>query len=169
MKFFEITKESPVHEICEKYWSINKVWDKAIYEIDLLLGCNSIEIGLKLDAGRLAIDRFNGLDDDVVKQFTKTERRGGFYAKTKSKLNKEFLEIVKKYGLYSADECDIAMNLGTAWHHGKETHYPPVDGRYYIATERKIEAYKGLVEIAEPIFLRIWADHLESKNKGGKT
>ena len=36
-----------------------------------------------------------------------------------------------------------------------------MDGKYFIATERNIRCMTGLVDIREPDFLRMWADHLE--------
>jgi hypothetical protein len=158
MKYFEITPESPAYKMCCDVWNCNSVWKKAENDITELLGTFE---GLAMNPRRL---HMNKVPDKFKSQFCKCDR-GWYPARTNSEVNKKYLEIVAKYELYYDGAGDIALILGTAWDRGHESYHPPMNGKYYFETERKIETEKGLVKIPEPEFLRLRADWLE-QSKG---
>ena len=85
-----------------------------------------------------------------------------------SEIHKKFMEIVGKYQLKDTRLQDVAFVLGTAWHRGTETYYPPMNGKYYVETERRIENTTGLRPVAEATFLRLRADWMEASESSSK-
>ena len=158
MKCYEITPESPAYEAAVKNFSINKTWGKAIPALKKLLGVDPETIGIKLTTIALVV---NKEPEELKSQFK--NGKYGRETRVKSDIHKKFLEIVNEYGLYSPWDCDVSSVLGTCWHRGKETHYPPINGKYYIQTERTIENMTGLREIKESELLKLWAAELERR------
>lgn len=158
MKYYEITAESPAHEMCVLVWDVPTVWQKAHSDLVALVGEGNIhDIGM--DPKHL---RMVAVPSEIKDQFYKNQKHGYYSAKPKSEINQKFLEIVEKHSLYYKGVFDVAVILGTIWTNGKEE-YCHMDDKFYIATNREIIENKGLVEISEPAFLRMKADWLERK------
>ena len=158
MKCYEITPESPAYEAAVKKFSIQKTWDKAMPALKELLGVDPASVGLKLSTTALILDKE---PDGLEKQFKNS--KFGRESRVKSNIHKKFKEIVEKYGLYGDWDCSISLAIGTCWYRGHEEHYPPIEGKYYIKTERTIENMTGLREIKESELLKLWAAELERR------
>lgn len=158
MKCYEITPESAAYEVAVRKFNIRKTWDKAMPALKELLGANPVSVGLRLTADALVLDQEPA---GLEKQFKNS--KFGRTSRSKSEIHKKFKGIVEEYGLYGDWDCRIDYALGTCWHRGHEAHYPPIEGKYYIKTERTIENMTGLREIKEAELLKLWAAELERR------
>jgi len=157
LKYFEITPKSVAYEAAVKYWSICSVWEKAVDDIAALLETDVCQYQIRFNAACLNISTLECLPVYIKRDFRKSGP-GSYFALQNSRLNVKFLKIVERYGLYSCFDYNIAVILNTAWQKGEEVHFAPVNGRYFIKTERKIYRRNlvGLIERSKEEFLREW-------------
>lgn len=161
MTIYEITPKSPAYEKLVEVWSLGEIWKPAWPEIEQLIG-TTVNKNLGISVSRLLLSDVPG---HLAPFFTQKDNNGFKMAKKTSEIHKKFIEIVEKYQLKDTSLQNVTFILGTAWHRGKETYYPPMDGKYYVETERKIENPDGLRLIEEPAFLRLRAAWMEKQEK----
>lgn len=163
LKYYEITLESPAYEMCGKFWGYKENWDKANEEITNLIGCDTNNNLIYNEHRLCLVDVPKPLKDQFCKNGWDNNRV--YPAKKSSDIQKQFLAIADKYQLVHYTLSDIATILGTFLQGGNESYHPPMDGKFYIQTERKITNMTGLVEIPESMFLRLRADWLERNER----
>ena len=161
MNVFEITAESPAYEKLVEVWSLGEIWQPAWPELEQLIEA-PVNKNLGICASRLMLA---DVPEHLGRFFTQRDNNGFKKAKMNSEIHKKFMEIVDKYQLKDTRLQDVAFVLGTAWHRGTETYYPPMNGKYYFETERQIENNIGLHPIAEAAFLRLRAGWMETNEK----
>lgn len=161
MSVFEITDESSAYGKLVEVWSLGENWKPAWPELEQLIE-TSVNNNLGICASRLML---TDIPEHLVPFFTRKNNAGFRKAKKNSDIHKKFMGIVEKHQLKDTTFQAVAFALGTAWHRGKETYYPPMNGKYYFETEREIENPKGLQPIEEPAFLRIRAAWMETNAK----
>lgn len=161
MNVFEITAESPAYEKLVEVWTLGEIWQPAWPELKQLIEA-PVNKNLGICTSRLMLA---DVPEHLDRFFTQRDNNGFKKAKMNSEIHKKFIEIVEKYQLKDTRLQDVAFVLGTAWHRGTETYYPPMNGKYYFETERQIENNIGLHPIAEAAFLRLRAGWMETNEK----
>lgn len=161
MKVYEITAESPSYEKLVEVWSMGEIWKPAWPDLEQLIE-TAVNDNLGICASRLMLAN---VPEHLTPFFTQKDNNGFQMAKKNSEIHKNFMKIAEKHQLKDTTLQAVAFILGTAWHRGKETYYPPMGGKYYFETEREIENPKGLHPIEEPVFLRIRAAWMETNEK----
>lgn len=166
MKYYEITPDSPAYESLKLLWSYKDSWQKADDEIKNLIECDT-DKNLYYNSTRLCL---NSVPEHLTSQFCKEKWYNGnaYAAKKNSEIQKSFEKIIAKYGVFTASTTNVAIKLGTLLQTGKEAYYPPMGGKYYLHTERNVKELKGLVEIPETSFLRLYASWLDTNAAGGE-
>lgn len=177
-KVFEIIKGTEAYQSIDKIFNRNKQYTKEFREefrakigVEWENNCSS-------NVHQLLLEHIpEGTED----QFQKTEKLGRDccfrVAKVKSKLNKAYLELIKKYNIVDYRLMDfILQHIGVATSSKVLKQASRAFDRYFLelnedCPEWAIEELNKkdfLKEISEPEFLRLRADYLESLESQAK-
>lgn len=165
-RYFKVRENTREIELFHKLWTFPIRWNEIKPKIDELLGCDSHD-NVAMNVTELYM---TNPPDHLREQFSKRPDKQGFYrAKSKSKIEQQWIQFVKINGLTEYSSSRLVWDLNIPSNHGNAigTLYPVMNGDYYFKLRegREWGEYDWAVEVDEPTFLRIRADWLEAENK----
>ncbi len=163
MKYFEI-KDKKLQELFKNIWEDQpRKWNEAIPEFNRILESEYAKDIVRMCEHGLYV---SSIPLHLKDQFSTKEVMGCYLAKKKSKINKEFLEVCKKYQLTSLTATEIGLSFNSNLFGYKSSFHYFGEGKCYMETEAPIDKDEGRVkEITETDFLEKRLKYLKEKGK----